>query len=439
MTRGACLASLSVLWLLWGCSPASPPEKPPALPAVEHIQAAELPLFQDDLDIESLRTAAAQSLAFFNRVPEDRTFPLGEIEVPASRIRETIRLFLHLLDTRQLSPANIADSFDVYRMSTGHAAARPLVTGYFEPVLEASLKPDAEFCHPLYGIPPDLVTIDLSAFDPEKYAGVRLTGRLKDKQVVPYFNRREIDGEHALEDCRCRIAWLKDPVDLFFLHVQGSGMLRLPGGGIQRVGYAGANGRPYRSIGKVLVDRGLLAMEEVSLQTIRRTLREHPGICEEVLWSNESYVFFRPVDIGPLGSLNVPVTAGRSIATDPRYHPRGALAFLVTQKPRIDDNGEVSGWEPLQRWVLNQDTGGAIKGVGRVDLFCGTGSEAEAVAGRLYAPFNTLKKDHIGIGLALAEKVAKAHGGKLTVANKKDTGLLVELALPLSDAHGQPR
>lgn len=386
MKRGTGLATLSLLWLLWSCSPASPPREPPALPSVEHLQAAEFPSFQDDLDIDSLRTAAAQSLAFFGRVPEDRTFSLGEIQVPASRIRETIDLFLHLLNTQQLTPANIAAYFDVYRMAAGHATAKPLITGYFEPVLEARLEPDAEFCHPLYGIPPDLVTIDLSAFDPVKYPGVRLTGRMQDKRIVPYFSRREIDGERAIEGYGCQIAWLKDPVDIFFLHIQGSGMLRLPGGGIQRVGYAGANGRSYRSIGKVLVDRGLLSMEEVSLQTIRKTLREHPRICDEVLWTNESYVFFRPVDIGPLGSLNVPVTAGRSIATDPQYHPRGGLAYLVTQKPRLDDHGEVSGWNPLQRWVLNQDVGGAIKGVGRVDLFCGTGSEAEAVAGRLKHP-----------------------------------------------------
>jgi membrane-bound lytic murein transglycosylase A len=235
----------------------------------------------------------------------------------------------------------------------------------------------------LYGVPPDLLTVDLAAFNNIRFAGEQLVGRLKDKRVIPYYTRAEIDGEQKLEGAECKLVWLRDPVDIFFLHIQGSGMIRMPGGQYRRVGYAGTNGRPYRSIGKDLLDKGVLKPEEISLQTIREYLRGHPEVRNEIMWRNESYVFFRWVKEGPVGSLNVPLTAGRSIAMDGRYQPRGALAFLFSEKPQLDLKGEVRGWEPLHRWVLNQDTGGAIKGVGRVDLFCGTGEAAESIAGRL--------------------------------------------------------
>jgi membrane-bound lytic murein transglycosylase A len=179
------------------------------------------------------------------------------------------------------------------------------------------------------------------------------------------------------------LVWLKDPVKAFFLHVQGSGAIHLPDGRLLRVGYAGKNGRPYRSIGQYLIEKGEIAPEAMSLQAIEAYLEEHPERIEEVLWHNESYIFFRKIDKGPVGSISVVLTAGRSIATDPAFYPRGGLAFLKTQQPVLDDSGEVTGWKPLNRWVLNQDTGGAIKGYGRVDLFAGSGKEAEWVAGRL--------------------------------------------------------
>lgn len=176
-------------------------------------------------------------------------------------------------------------------------------------------------------------------------------------------------------------------------------MIRLSGNKYRRLGYAGANGRPYKSIGKDLLDLGVIKREDMSLQAIREFLKGHPETRDEIMWRNESYVFFRWVEVGPLGSLNVPLTAGRSVATDAKFHPKGAIAFLETQKPRLGKDQEVLGWEPLHRWVVNQDTGGAIKGVGRVDLFCGTGGDAEAVAGRLKHPgrlFFLLKKEEKG-------------------------------------------
>lgn len=376
---GVCLSIL----LIGGCS--QPPQEPSKSAVIELVPREKLPAFKDDLDSPSLRNAVGQSLRFFQRTPADQTFSQGEVRISGDVLKASLLAFLELLDTDRLSLDAVAETFDVYRVAGGTPGEQPLVTGYYEPVVAGRLERDDHFRFPLYGIPPDLVTVELGPFDPARFAGERLTGRIQGRRVVPYFTRAEIDGQHLLDHHKGQLAWLNDPVDAFFLHIQGSGIIRLEDGRIFRIGYAGANGRPYRSIGKVLGDRGVISPEEMSMQAIRRYLKEHPGERDEVMWHNESYVFFRRVDEGPMGSLNVPLTAGRSIATDPLCFPRGALAYLETRKPRIDSMGQ-TGTEPLTRWVLNQDTGGAIKGPGRVDLFWGSGDEAEVQAGHMKQP-----------------------------------------------------
>jgi membrane-bound lytic murein transglycosylase A len=230
------------------------------------------------------------------------------------------------------------------------------------------------------------LTIDLDSFDSNKFHGERLVGRLEKNRVVPYYSRFEIDGKKALEKPGAQtatpLAWLADPVDCFFLHIQGSGVIRLEAEGRQvRVGYAGANGRPYHGIGKDLVDNGAILRDEMSMQAIREYLCSHPGSRDEIMYKNESYVFFKWVSQGPVGSLGTVLTAGRSIAVDHKFHPDAALGFLASEKPVYDESGQVVNWERFGRWVLNQDAGGAIKGPGRVDLFCGTGEAAERIAG----------------------------------------------------------
>jgi membrane-bound lytic murein transglycosylase A len=330
--------------------------------------------------------AIEKSLLFYNRVPADRTYPLGEKTVTVQALKATLLKFLELLREDRLDANTIADHFEVYRAIPPDTPSGGLTTGYYEPVLQGRLSPDKEFRYPLYSLPPDILTVDLAAFDPIRYAGRQIQARLSKGRVVPYYTRSEIDIHGELEKFNCQLMWLHDPIDRFFLHIQGSGMIQLPEGKNVRVGYAGVNGRPYRSIGNYLIQKGLMKQEDVSLQTLRTFLQNHPDLLDEVLCYNESYVFFRLVNEGPLGSLNVPLTAGRSIATDLSLHPRGGIAFLQSQKPVLDARGEVLGWEPMLRWVVNQDTGGAIKGAGRVDLFCGTGETAEWVAGRLKHP-----------------------------------------------------
>jgi membrane-bound lytic murein transglycosylase A len=227
-------------------------------------------------------------------------------------------------------------------------------------------------------------------------------GRVDENKIVPYYSRQEIDQFGALRGRGLEIAWVKDPIDLFFLHIQGSGLLRLADGTMLHVGYAAQNGRPYRSIGRLLIDTGKLAQDEMSMQRLRRYLADHLAEQNEIFAYNESYIFFHVVPNGPLGSLEVPVTPGRSIATDSRLFPKGALALIQTDMPLIDSAGQLAGWRPVTRFVLNQDTGGAIRGLQRADIYFGTGEEAAGPAGLMNRPgkmyFVMLKKKETAPG-----------------------------------------
>jgi membrane-bound lytic murein transglycosylase A len=379
---------LICLILLTGCpsKPSEPPRQPAEGPLLERISRAQLPDFQDDDSAASLRSAIEKSLSWYTKIPEDSRLSLGRIRAPAKVMRQSMELFVSLLDSGRLNADSISQYFDIFRVLNPDDSGKMLVTGYYEPVVEASLKPGAKFRWPIYPVPSDLVTIELDPFDSNKFHGERLVGRLEKNLVVPYYSRSEIDGKKALEKPGAQtatpLAWLADPVDCFFLHIQGSGVISLSAEGRQaRVGYAGVNGRPYHGIGKDLIESGAVSREEMSLQAIRKYLYSHPGGRDEIMWKNQSYVFFKWVSQGPVGSLGTVLTAGRSIAADPKFHPGGALAFLVSEKPVYDGSGEILKWERFGRWVLNQDTGGAIKGPGRIDLFCGTGETAERIAG----------------------------------------------------------
>jgi membrane-bound lytic murein transglycosylase A len=234
----------------------------------------------------------------------------------------------------------------------------------------------------LYRRPDELLEARLGEFSP-KFGAERVMGRLEGRKLVPFYSREEIDGDGVLEGKGYGIAWLTDRIDRYFLQIQGSGIVRLEDGTYLRVNYAASSGRPYRSIGKLLIDRGEVDREEMSMQRIRSYLQDHPEKMDEVLFHDPSYTFFRLVEMGPLGNINVPLTTGRSIATDSRLFPKGALAFIITEKPIIDSRGEITGWKRFSRFVVNQDTGGAIRGPARVDLFWGEGEVAEISAGNM--------------------------------------------------------
>ena len=258
-----------------------------------------------------------------------------------------------------------------------------LLTGYYEPELAGSRARRPPYLHPLYLAPDDRMIVDLGEFRRD-LAGRKITGMIRRGRFRPYWDRAEIEGG-ALKGRRLELVWVADPVALFFLQIQGSGRVRLPDGKVVRVGYAAQNGHDYTAIGRVLVDRGELAKEEVSLQTIRAWLRAHPDGAEELMNQNRSYVFFRalPGD-APLGAEGVELAAGRSIAIDDAWLPYGLPVWIDSTTPAVPELGRAEG--PLRRLVVAQDTGGAITGPVRADLFLGPGEEAEQIAGRMKQP-----------------------------------------------------
>ena len=263
-----------------------------------------------------------------------------------------------------------------YAIQAADGNATGLVTGYYEPLLRGSRMRAKGYEQPVRGVPDDLLTIDLGTVFPE-LKDKRVRGRLEGNKVVPYWSRAEIAARGDKVPART-LLYVDDAVELFFLQVQGSGRVKLADGTTIRLNYADQNGYPYQSIGRVLVDRGELKLEEASMQGIQAWARANPGRLDELLNSNPSYVFFREApngNGGPVGALGVPLTAERSIAVDPRSVPLGAPVFLATTRPNSP--------KPLNRLVLAQDTGSAITGAVRADFFWGFGKEAGEQAGRM--------------------------------------------------------
>ena len=282
-------------------------------------------------------------------------------------------------------------NFTPYRLFNPDGSQSGLVTGYYEPLLLGSRKRTARFRHPLHAPPLDLVAVDLGETNPE-IKDRRVRGRIvggkdgKDGKdggrLVPYYARADIVNGTAPVKGR-EIAWVEDAVELFFLQVQGSGRIQLPDGSVMRVGYADHNGHPYRSIGRWLVDAGELSMDQASMQGIKGWVKKYPERANDLFNQNPAYVFFRempagPPDLGPNGSLGIPLKAGASIAVDPRAVPLGTPVWLSTTWPMST--------RPLNRLVLAHDTGSAIRGAVRADFFWGFGAEAGEQAGRMKQP-----------------------------------------------------
>ena len=264
--------------------------------------------------------------------------------------------------------------FTPWRMTN---SATSMVTGYYEPLLNGSRTRRGVYQHAVYAAPPDLLTIDLGDLRPD-LKGQRLRGRVEGNRVVPYYDRAGIESGRAPLAGR-EIVYVDDAVELFFLQIQGSGRVRLDNGDMLRLNYADQNGHPYRGIGRILIDRGELKLEQASMQGIKAWALANPAKLAELLNNNPSYVFFREIklegDAGPPGALGVPLFAGRSIAVDPAFVPLGAPVWLVTTWPNTT--------RPLERLMMAQDTGGAIRGPQRADFFWGFGDDAGREAGRM--------------------------------------------------------
>jgi membrane-bound lytic murein transglycosylase A len=254
--------------------------------------------------------------------------------------------------------------------------AEGLFTGYYEPELLGSRTPTTAFAVPLYRRPPDLVSVELADFRSD-LRGESLVGRLVDGRLRPYHTRADIDAG-VLSGQGLELLWLADTIDAFFLQVQGSGRVRLAEGGSVRVGYAASNGHPHTAIGRILVERGELTLEAASMQAVRQWLRDHPDEAAALMQVNARYIFFREIaDDGPVGSLGVVLTPGRSLAIDPSLLPLGAPFWVETTYPA----GTPEAGQPLRRLMVAQDTGGAIKGAVRGDIYWGSGEAALAYAG----------------------------------------------------------
>ena len=260
------------------------------------------------------------------------------------------------------------------------------ITGYYEPLLKGSRTKEGPYQIPLYRTPKDLINVDLSSIYPEIKA-LRLRGRLESGRVVPYPTRAEIEKRGLLAGQE--LLWVDDPVEAFFLQVQGSGRVQLPSGESIRVGYAEQNGYPYQSIGRYLINKGELKPNEASMQGIKAWVAANPHRRDELLHQNPSVVFFKEIanlnsSLGPLGSMGLPLTPGRSLAVDPRFVPQGSLVFMNTRVPNAGAPPRDPG-APFQRLMIAQDTGSAILGAHRSDIFFGTGPTAGEVAGRMRA------------------------------------------------------
>jgi membrane-bound lytic murein transglycosylase A len=252
-----------------------------------------------------------------------------------------------------------------------------LITGYYEPLVMGARTPSAEFTAPLYAPPPDLLIVDLASVYPE-LKGKRVRGRLDGNHVLPYYTRAELPSDPAVQGKE--IVWINSPLDAFLLEIQGSGRVQLPSGEVIRLQYADQNGQPYRSIGRYLVEKGELTVDQATMPGIRAWLTAHPERIQAVLDANPSVVFFNETPlgdptVGPRGAQGIPLTPGRSIAVDPAIVPLGSPVFLATTMPASD--------APLQRLVIAQDTGGAINGAPRADFFWGTGPDAAEKAGNM--------------------------------------------------------
>ncbi|MBW2591401.1 MAG: MltA domain-containing protein [Deltaproteobacteria bacterium] len=371
--------------ILKGCTI---PPTPPAITsetALVRIAPGEFPLFEDDMNYDGLAHGILQSLEYMNRLPPDRAFSFGKDRFETPHMIKSLEFFLDFIRDNPSSMALrqfIADHYRVYGSVGSPSPGHVLFTGYYEPVLQGRRKPGPIYKIPVYGRPDDLVSIDLSKFSAE-FKGKKLIGRYTGSTIVPYHDRQAIATGDILRQKSKPLVWIKDPIDLFFLQIQGSGKVILENGDALYLHYHITNGHSYRSIGKLLIKKNKISKDEMSMQKIREYLTGHPSEMREIFNYNPSYVFFKFEKKGPLGSLNVKLSPLRSIATDRRLFPKSALAFINTQKPLIDGNGKIKSWSAFSRFVLNQDTGGAIRGPGRADLFFGCTPDAEVGAGHM--------------------------------------------------------
>jgi peptidoglycan lytic transglycosylase A len=376
--------ALGLLILLAACAP-TPPTPLPAPPVLERLDPGAYPRFEDQFEYRDLDNALEMSLVYLQRLPPRQKVHLGNDVYTIAHLIDSLEAFRALIATRPSTDrlnTELAAHYLVYRAAGGHTSGKVLYTGYYEPLLQGSRQPGAVYTVPVHSRPADMVDIDLSLFAPD-LRGRRLVGRYTGRSVVPYPDRGAIRHEKDFNTLAPPIVWLRDEIDLFILQIQGSGQVQLDDGEQILLQFDGSNGKPYGSVGRLLIDTGKIAPEAMSMQAIRAYLQQNPQERDAILDHNPRYTFFRGSSGAPRGALNVPLTPMRSIAVDRSIFPSAALGFVTTTLPRVGKDGAVEGWFEYHGFALAQDAGSAIQGPGRVDLFWGHGLQAEAAAGRL--------------------------------------------------------
>ncbi len=373
----------------------SPKPPPPPAPAPEvaalytPIEITSLPGWSSDATIEAL-PAIRRSCNQFRSKSSDSTVGADALARTVSDWQAACSALLSVGDENALREV-LTSAFTAYHVSSSAEGVQDdsgTFTGYYEADLEGSFTRGGAYQTPIYGPPRDLVTIDLKDFAstangvPRDLSG-NLVGRIVEERrgnrMKPYFSRAEIDAQNAIANDADVLVWAKDPVDVHILHIQGSGRVTLPDGQIIRIGFAGHNGRSFNGIGGILLRAGVLKPGQGSMISVRKWLKDNPVQAADYMNQNARYIFFRRLDPketedGPIGALGVSLTPLRSIAVDPRYIPLGAPVWIDTHDPDK---------EPLQRLVVAQDVGSAIKGIVRGDFFWGAGEGAFSKAGRM--------------------------------------------------------
>ena len=373
---------VSAILVLAGCAGLPRLPDPRACPDCAECPACPAPARPAEAKYLQTPYAAIPGWANAALAPGLRAFTTGCTRITASALRRACDAAQALVPDDEAAARRFVEAtFEAWAVASDDNAAEGMVTGYYEPVLAGSRARGERFRTPVYGVPADLVAADLESVIPD-LKGLRLRGRIEGNRLVPYWTRAQIEARNGAG--APILAWVEDPVELFFLQIQGSGQIELASGGRLRLGYGEQNGHPYRSVGRYLVERREMTLDQASMQGIKAWAAANPRKLREALDANPSYVFFREIPAteakpgipdGPIGTLGAPLTGGYSIAVDPRFLPLGAPVFLATTWPLST--------QPMERLVAAQDTGGAIRGVLRVDFYWGSGTEAGALAGRM--------------------------------------------------------
>ena len=359
-------------------------------PTVSIIKVEEnFPFFKDTGDIANFFKSAKLNLEYLKTLSNKKIlYNFGDRKItPALLIKTNEKIIEIMKSTDDINNLNklILENFEIYELKP--STNEVIFSSYYEPILEASLTKTKEYKYPIYKRPPDMIEVNLEDFD-EKYKGQKLTGRLSDNKLVPYFTRDEIDYKKILVGKNLELAYFKSMADVMDLHIEGSGILKLTDGKYIKAKFAATNSQKFKGWMSALVDMGLVKREDLTAKTAKEFIDSNPELERAVLSQNKRYTFFKleeikDIEAGPEGTYGYPLVPARSIAIDNSLIPLGALAFMQTNFPDVDEKGTLYGIKPDSRFVFCHDTGGAIKGA-RVDFFIGNGDKAKTFAYSLW-------------------------------------------------------